>query len=173
VASLADIFDAEVDPAWLGEVLDLMAKCQNLRFLVLTKRVEEAAKRLPTLVAARGGWTNFSHLWLGCTAENQAMWDLRVPILMGIPGVAKTFVSVEPQLGPIDPVPLGLKPGWIIVGGESGRHHRDLLPDWPIPLRNFAACNGIPFFFKQWGGVRPKEQGKLLQGIEWCQTPQP
>jgi hypothetical protein len=74
------------------------------------------------------------------------------------------------MLGPIDPK--GLKPGWIIVGGESGAGHRTLDTDWPVPLRDFAACNDIPFFFKQWGGVHPKKQGKLLRGIEWCQVPQ-
>jgi protein gp37 len=170
VASLADIFDSEVDPTWLGEVLDIIRVCKNLRFLVLTKRIKEAAKRLPKLVAARGGWSEFRHLWLGCTAENQCYWDLRVPVLLGITGVAKTFVSVEPMLGPINPK--GLKPGWIIVGGESGTKHRPIGREWPIPLRDWSVRNDIPFFFKQWGGSRPKKHGKLLEGVEWCQVPQ-
>ena len=62
------------------------------------------------MVAARGGWGAFAHLWLGCTAENQRYWDRRLPVLLGIAGVAKRFVSVEPMLGPIDP--RGLKPDW-------------------------------------------------------------
>lgn len=169
VASLADVFDAEVDPAWLGEVLDVINGCPNLRFLVLTKRIEEAARRLPGLVATRGGWGSFSHLWLGCTAESQEYWDLRVPVLLGIAGVAKTFVSVEPMLGPIDP--RGLRPDWIIVGGESGGGCRPLDKAWVVAMRDYAVAANIPFFFKQWGGHHPKKNGKVLDGTEWCQVP--
>ena len=169
VASLADVFDEEVDPAWLGEVLDVIHDCPNLRFLVLTKRIEEAAMRLPGLVAARGGWGPFSHLWLGCTAEDQVYWDRRVPVLLGITGVAKTFVSIEPQLGLIDPK--GLTPGWIIVGGESGGRCRPIDETWVESLRDYSTAHGIPFFFKQWGGLRPKQRGKTLDGVEWCQVP--
>ena len=169
VASLADVFDAEVDPAWLGEVLDVIKDCPNLTFLVLTKRIDEAARRLPDLVAARGGWSAFSHLWLGCTAENQDCWDSRVPVLMSIAGVAKTFVSVEPMLGPIDP--RGLKPNWIIVGGESGTGHRPISKPWIVAIRDYAVANGIAFFFKQWGGQSPKKNGKTLDGVDWCQVP--
>lgn len=169
VASLADVFDAEVPSNWLGEVLDTMKPCKKLRFLMLTKRISEAAKRLPGLIAERGGWSEFSHLALGCTAEDQEHWDSRVPLLLGVAPGLKTFVSVEPMLGPIDPK--GLKPNWIIVGGESGYGFRPINPLWPRPLRDWAVQNDIPFFFKQWGGIQPKKNGKVLDGSEWSQVP--
>lgn len=168
VASLSDVFDAEVPPAWLGEVMDTMKPCKHLRFLLLTKRIEEAAKRLPSLVAERGGWGEFRHLALGCTAEDQEHWDSRVPVLLGVAGGLKTFVSVEPMLGPVDP--RGLRPDWIIVGGESGHGCRPMDPSWPRPLRDWAVQSGIPFFFKQWGGVHKRKNGKILDGREWCQV---
>src|ERR1035438_1912241 len=154
-ASLADVFDADpgVNPAWLGEVLDVIKACPNLIFQVLTKRIDEAAARLPTLIAARGGWTSFPNLWLGCTAENQDCWDIRVPVLLGIIGPAIRFVSVEPMLGPIDPK--GLKPDWIIVGGESGPRWRPIKIEWVRAMRDFSVANGIPFFFKQWAALNP------------------
>jgi protein gp37 len=169
VASLADVFDAQVDPAWLGEVLDLIKACPNLTFQVLTKRIDEAARRLPPEIAARGGWPAFPNLWLGCTTENQDWWDARVPVLLGIAGPAKRFVSVEPMIGAIHPK--GLKPDWVIVGGESGPHCRPIDPDWVRVIRDYSVANGIPFFFKQWGGIRPKAKGKTLDGREWCQVP--
>lgn len=169
VASLADVFDKEVDEAWLGEVLDVIRDCPRLRFLVLTKRIEEAARRLPRLVAARGGWGVFAHLWLGCTAENQKYWDRRVPVLLGIAGVAKRFVSVEPMLEPIDPK--GLKPDWIIVGGESGAKCRAIDPAGVRAMRDYAVANGIPFFFKQWGGTHPTKNGNTLDRRKWRQVP--
>lgn len=171
VASLADVFDDDpgVNPAWLGEVLDVIKACPNLIFQVLTKRIDKAAARLPGLIAARGGWVAFPNLWLGCTAEDQDWWDARVPVLMGITGPAKRFVSVEPMLKPIDPK--GLKPDWIIVGGESGPGFRSIDPAGVRAMRDYSVAYGIPFFFKQWGGIRPKANGKILDGVEWCQVP--
>jgi protein gp37 len=171
VASLADVFDSDpgVDPMWLGEVLDVIKTCPKLVFQVLTKRIDEAAARLPPLIAARGGWAAFSNLWLGCTAENQEWWDKRVPVLLSIAGPSKRFVSVEPMLGPINPK--GFKPDWIIVGGESGPGWRPIEIDWVRTMRDFSVANDVPFFFKQWAAFSPNSVPKTLDGRRWHQIP--
>jgi protein gp37 len=94
-------------------------------------------------------------------------------VLLGITGPAIRFVSVEPMLGPIDPtgLPRGRKPDWIIVGGESGPRFRPIEKAWVRVMRDFAVANKIPFFFKQWGGLHPKANGKILDRRKWCQVP--
>ena len=117
------------------------------------------------------------------TAENQAMADLRLPILLQIPGVMHG-VSVEPTLGRAD-LEEWLWPGcrltkaehdqecgggewcdamnldWVICGGETGHHTRPMHPDWVRNARDQAVGAGVPFFFKGWGEWLPLNQGKL------------
>ena len=82
------------------------------------------------------------------------------------------FLSIEPLLGPVGRLPLdGI--GWVIVGGESGPKARPMLPDWAREVRDQCLANRVPFFFKQWGGPRPKSGGRLLDGREWSQWPAP
>ena len=80
------------------------------------------------------------------------------------------FVSFEPLLGPIRDVDLaGI--AWAIVGGESGPGARPMNPDWATDLRDRCLASGTAFFFKQWGGIRPKAGGRLLEGREWNEYP--
>jgi protein gp37 len=90
------------------------------------------------------------NLWLGVTAEDQTMWDLRRRDLEETPA-ARRFVSMEPLLGPID---AHLDEGvvdWVIAGGESGKDARPMHPDWARSLRDQCVTAGVSFFFKQWG----------------------
>jgi protein gp37 len=94
------------------------------------------------------------NLCLGVTAEDQKMWDLRRRDLEETPA-ARRFVSMEPLLGPID---AHLDEGvvdWVIVGGESGKHGRQMHPDWARSLRDQCVAAQVPFFFKQWGEWAP------------------
>jgi protein gp37 len=76
------------------------------------------------------------------------------------------FISFEPLLGPIGNVDLtGI--AWAIVGGESGPRARAMKPEWATELRMLCQTFGVAFFFKQWGGARPKSGGRLLDGEEW------
>jgi protein gp37 len=43
---------------------------------------------------------------------------------------------------------------------------------WVIDIRDQCQAAGVPFFFKQWGGPRPKSGGRLLDGREWNEMPQ-
>ena len=72
--------------------------------------------------------------------------------------------------GHLEPQP-GLLPGlnlegidWVIVGGESGPGARSMDPSWVTDIRDQCAKAGVPFFFKQWGGVRKKKAGRVLEG---------
>lgn len=139
-ASLADVFDKEVPESWRDDLYALINATPYLTWLLLTKREQDMHL---------GGYA--PNVWLGVTAENQEMWDKRVPLLLSS-GASKKFVSVEPMLGPIDM--RGMKPNWLIVGGESGGNGRAMHYEWVSYL--YAACdyNKVPFFFKQVGNDR-------------------
>lgn len=80
------------------------------------------------------------------------------------------FLSIEPLLGPIPKLNLdGI--GWVIVGGESGPNSRPIEADWVRSIRDRVLAAGIPLFFKQWGGVNKKANGKELDGAVWMQMP--
>jgi protein gp37 len=60
---------------------------------------------------------------------------------------------------------------WLICGGESGPHYRPMRIEWARELRDAAIAGGTAFFFKQWGGVRPKAGGRELDGRTWDELP--
>jgi protein gp37 len=109
------------------------------------------------------------NVWLGTSAENQEMWDKRLPLLMGIPA-AVHFVSAEPLLGEIE---MGIwRPEWLIVGGESGPGARTMERKWVESLRD-QCDERTAFLFKQWGGVRKEKTGRELDGRTWDGYPSP
>jgi protein gp37 len=89
--------------------------------------------------------------------------------LVKVPAVVR-FLSVEPLLGPIDDLPLK-DIDWVIVGGESGPGHRPIQREWVRAIRDQCESEGVPFFFKQWGGVRPTSGGRVLDGKTWDEMP--
>jgi protein gp37 len=155
-ASLADVFDNEVEQSWREDLWALLRQTSNLRWMLLTKRIGNAPKMLPA------DWP-YSHVGLMATLATQEEWDRDYWKLAGTPA-AWHGVSVEPMLGPID---IGAsRPDWIITGGESGPGFRHTNPDWIRSIRDQCASNGIAFHHKQWGGTRPKENGCVLDGRE-------
>lgn len=130
------------------------------------------------------GCTPLSHIWLGVSVEDQATADARIPLLLRTPAAVR-FVSYEPALGPVrlwhemsngalmnlGPVANGRGLDWVIMGGESGPGARPMDPDWARSVRDQCQAAGVPFFFKQWGGVRKKDAGALLDGREWREWP--
>jgi protein gp37 len=102
------------------------------------------------------------------TLENQTVWDRDYRKLVATPA-AWHGVSAEPLLGPIN---IGdAKPDWLITGGESGPQHRYTDPCWVRSLRDQCKRNGIAFHHKQWGGLRPKQNGCEIDGREWKEFP--
>lgn len=163
-ASLADVFDNQVDSSWRADLFELIQKCRRLDWLLLTKRPQNIAKMLPV------DWgEGYKNVWLGITAENQKYYDQRWEILQNIPSRIK-FVSYEPALGPLRLQKRGPQPNWIISGGESGNKARPLNPDW---IRNIVAdCRriGVSAFHKQWGTYASNplvvEQGMRLDKVK-------
>src|SRR5262249_52604711 len=121
-ASLADVFDNQVPPEWRVDLFALIRECDELDWLVLTKRPQNILKMLPA------DWGNgYRNVWLGVTAENQMFFDQRWKFLQNIPATIK-FISYEPALGPLRLPKVGPLPDWIITGGESGGGARPLKP---------------------------------------------
>lgn len=148
-ASLADVFDNAVDPAWRADLFDLIDATPMLDWLLLTKRVGN----VESMVRAAGRECLPVQVWLGATVVYDAEVIRDVPKLLAAPAAVR-FLSMEPLLGPADiswtecTVP-GLD--WVIAGGESGPGARPMHPDWARGLRDQCAVAGIPFLFKQWG----------------------
>lgn len=139
-ASLADVFDAEIEPLWRENLFTVIDQTPNLDWLLLTKRPKLAYEFFQTEQVP-------PNVWIGTTAENQKMLDSRLPWIMKIRAKVR-FLSMEPLL---ERVSLKAEPGpdWIIVGGESGKYARAMNPDWARLLRDQCEILGIPFFFKQ------------------------
>ncbi len=105
---------------------------------------------------------------MGTTVEN-ADYVHRIRSLNQIPAAVR-FLSLEPLLGPIPRLPLkGIH--WVIVGGESGPAARPIEASWVIQIRNQCIGQGVPFFFKQWGGVKKCIAGRELDGRYWSEMP--
>ena len=62
---------------------------------------------------------------------------------------------------------------WVIVSGEYGPGARLMDPQWVRDIRDQCIRKRLPFFFKQWGGVRKKKAGRMLEGRTWDEMPTP
>jgi protein gp37 len=109
------------------------------------------------------------NVWIGVSIENKR-WVRRADYLRQVPAAVR-FISAEPLLGPL----VGLKLegiDWLIAGGESGHGYRPVNVEWIRDLRDRCQDDGVPFFFKQWGGRTSKAQGRVLDEREWSEMPQ-
>jgi protein gp37 len=148
-ASLADVFDNQVDPEWRSDLFKLIRTCDQLDWQLLTKRPQNIRRMLPP------DWGDgYPNVWLGTTAEDADAYRQRVPHLLRAPAVIH-FVSYEPALGPLGQLDIdGLYPDWLIIGGESGVRSELIRPTDPRWARDaIAECQrlGAAPFLKQWG----------------------
>lgn len=173
-ASLADVFDSEVDAQWRDDLFALIEATPNLDWLLLTKRIGNVGNMLPVPFDFERHYPN---VWIGATITGQAEADRDIPKLLAVPA-AKRFLSMEPLLGPVDLTHskavrsmcgtclagqsrscILSQPGpfvdWVIVGGESGPNARPMHPDWARSLRDQCQAAGVPFLFKRWGEWLP------------------
>jgi protein gp37 len=166
VNSMSDLFHKEVPWTFVDSVFDTMEKANWHTYQVLTKRSSLLVRYLRSRY---GDGFAPAHIWLGVSVED-AKNAVRLKHLQSAQASVK-FVSFEPLLGPVGEVDLtGIN--WAIVGGESGPRARPMAEEWAIHLRDQCRAAKVAFFFKQWGGVRPKSGGRLLRGREWNQYPQ-
>lgn len=161
VNSMSDLFHDDVPDDFIVRCFQVMEEANQHTFQVLTKRPQRVVD-----LADRLSWP--ANIWMGTSVENSDyVW--RVHELAKI-GAQIRFLSIEPLLGPIGRLPLsGIH--WVIVGGESGPGARPMRVDWVRRIRDRCVSRGVPFFFKQWGGVNKKQSGRQLDGRYWDQMP--
>jgi len=161
VNSMSDMFHQRVPTDFILRAFDVMRRAHWHRFQILTKRAERLANISGDLL-----WPE--NIWMGVSVESPS-YTRRIDYLRNT-GAAIKFLSLEPLLGPLENIPLdGID--WVIVGGESGPGARPMNSEWVISIRNQCTDAGVPFFFKQWGGVWKKRYGRLLEGRTWDEMP--
>jgi protein gp37 len=160
VNSMSDLWHAHVSDDFIHRVFNVMAATPQHTYQLLTKRPRRVVRMADDLP-----WP--SNVWMGVSVESQAFaW--RCDDLRNVPAAVR-FVSAEPLL---ELVTLNLDGiSWLIAGGESGPNHRPLNEAWVRDLRDQCQHSGTAFFFKQWGGVRPKSGGRNLDGRTWDDMP--
>ena len=161
VNSMSDLFHDGVPDAYIHRVFDVMRSAMWHQYQVLTKRSERLVRLAPSLEWQR-------YIWMGVSVESDK-FVYRVDHLRQTGAYVK-FLSIEPLLGPL--VDLDIRGiDWVIVGGESGPGARPMDPNWVRAIRDICVRSGVPFFFKQWGGVAKSKTGRLLDGRTWDQMP--
>jgi protein gp37 len=166
VNSMSDLFHKDVPDDYIMLVARVMAKANWHTYQVLTKR----STRLRDLLQSKLAFAaTLSHIWWGVSVENRKHGLPRVDHLrQARPTMA--FLSVEPLLENIGKLNLaGIN--WVIVGGESGAGARPMQPEWVIGIQQQCKQARVPFFFKQWGGVRKNLAGRELNGHTYDDHP--
>jgi protein gp37 len=161
VNSMSDLFHEDIPTEFIVSVFDVMSRANRHTFQILTKRQDRLAELAHNLTWPR-------NVWMGVSIENRRFVD-RADALRHVPAAVR-FISAEPLLGRLEGLDLTAI-DWLIAGGESGSHHRPVKGEWIRELRDRCRFEGVAFFFKQWGGVRSKAGGRMLDGRTWDEMP--
>jgi protein gp37 len=166
VNSMSDLFHEDVPDEYIEKVCRVMLAANWHTYQILTKR----AARMSALL--RGKLRNVAaarHIWWGVSVENRQHGLPRIELLRSAKPVV-AFLSVEPLLEDLGQIDLrGID--WVIVGGESGPGARPMSPEWVRKIHAQCRSVNIPFFFKQWGGVRKSQAGRTLDGKTYDEFP--
>lgn len=163
VNSMSDLFQDTVDVDFIARVWNVMEHAHWHSFQILTKRPERMRD-----ILSKPNFAILPNVWLGTSVEGEDYLG-RIEALRCVPARIR-FVSFEPLLGPIvDPNLAGIH--WAIVGGESGPRARPMEAWWVEDLRDSCKNQHVAFFFKQWGGPRKKNTGRMLGGQLWSEYP--
>ena len=166
VNSMSDLFHKSVPLNFVDAVFNTMESADWHVFQLLTKRSSRMRDYLKRRYADR---SPPSHLWFGVSVED-ARGAARIAHLRAAPAAIR-FLSVEPLIGPVGIVDL-TDIHWVIAGGESGPRARIMNIEWARQIRDECKRQNVSFFFKQWGGIRPKSNGRDLDGREWNDYPE-
>ena len=166
VNSMSDLFLKEIPRDFLDQVFETMERADWHVFQVLTKRSSLMRRYVNQRYSGRKAP---GHIWLGVSVEDKRRLVRLKHLNETLASVR--FVSFEPLLEDLGRVDLG-GIHWAIAGGESGPRWRPAAADWIRNLRDQCAAANVPFFFKQWGGIRPKSGGNTLDGRQWAQYPE-
>jgi protein gp37 len=170
VNSMSDLLHKGVPDSYVEQVFDVIQRCPQHTFQVLTKRGDRLAsffKRRPVPINA----------WIGVSVEDRKYGVPRINCLRQIDAQIR-FLSVEPLLEDVGELDL-TNIHWVIVGGESGPQARPMKPEWVERVRLQCETQNAQFFFKQWGGWgadgkrrSKKANGRLLDGRTWDDMPE-
>ncbi len=159
VNSMSDLFHKDVPEDYVEAVCRTMERANWHTYQVLTKRSSRMRNMLQTRLQFAAG---LPHIWWGVSVEDRAHGLPRVEHLRQAPAVVR-FLSIEPLLEDLGEINLeGIH--WVIVGGESGPGARPMRKEWVLSLKEQCDKAQVPFFFKQWGGVRKSKAGRELDG---------
>jgi protein gp37 len=159
VNSMSDLFHKDVPDDYVEAVGRVMERANWHTYQVLTKRSSRLRDMLQTRLQFAAELTN---TWWGVSVEDRAHGLVRIKHLQQAPAAVR-FLSVEPLLEDLGEINLeGIH--WAIVGGESGAGARPMQKEWVLSLRDQCERAQVPFFFKQWGGVRKSKAGREIDG---------
>jgi len=160
VNSMSDLFHEKATIGFIKKCFATMIRANHHTYQVLTKRPEKM-REFSCLFHGWCGSTIPSHIWMGVSVENKGtVW--RIDELRKVDCKSR-FISFEPLLGEIGRVDLtGID--WAIIGGESGVGYREVKGEWISNLIRECEEQNVPVFFKQWGGIRPKSNGREING---------
>lgn len=166
VNSMSDLFHEEIPVEYIARVGEVMRQASWHLFQVLTKRHD----RMRTLLKGElRQMANLPNVAYGVSVEDQRYGLPRLRALQETPARIR-FVSIEPLLEHLGDFDLS-GVDWVIVGGESGPHARPMMRSWVVSIRRICRAQHVPFFFKQWGGVRKHETGRTLDGRTYDEFP--
>jgi protein gp37 len=166
VNSMSDLFHVRVPDSYIAAVSRVMQIANWHTFQVLTKRSDRMRDLLQTTLENAACEP---HIWWGVSVENRKHGLARIDHLRDSPARVK-FLSIEPLLEDLGEVDLtGIH--WVIVGGESGPRARPMRYEWVASIRDQCAAAAVPFFFKQWGGVQKKRNGRILDEQTYDEMP--
>ncbi len=161
VNSMSDLFHERVPFEFIRSVFETMSSTPQHVYQILTKRSSRLIELSPKL-----NWTR--NIWMGVSVEDRKSIS-RIDDLRKVPANVR-FLSCEPLLEDIPDLPLnGIH--WVIVGGESGPSARPMDYIWVENILRLCKNSGVPFFFKQWGGVHKKENGRELNNRTYSELP--
>ena len=166
VNSMSDLFHEAVPIEYIASVGTVMRQADWHIFQVLTKRHQ----RMEHLLNGVLRWmSTLPNVWFGVSVEDRKHGLPRLDALRHTPAVVR-FASIEPLLEDLGTVDLrGID--WVIVGGESGPSARPVQATWVTNIQHQCHVARVPFFFKQWGGVRKHMTGRLLNGRTYNEFP--
>jgi protein gp37 len=166
VNSMSDLFHEGVPDDYISNVVRVMQLANWHTYQVLTKRSERLRDLLRAALAAAAGEP---HIWWGVSVENRKHGLPRIDHLRAAPARVR-FLSIEPLLEDLGEINLvGIH--WVIVGGESGAGARPMQKEWVLSIKDQCEKAHVPFFFKQWGGVRKSKAGRDLEGKKYDGLP--
>ncbi len=165
VNSMSDLFHKQIPSEFVDAIFNTMEQATWHVFQILTKRSSVMRDYMNRRYSGKLGPT---HIWAGVSVENSTKKS-RIEHLRRTQAAIR-FISFEPLIGPVGELDLE-NIHWAIAGGESGPGYRPLHLEWAREVRDQCVSQSVAFFFKQWGGPRPKSGGRTLDGHEWHQYP--